>query len=247
MGGRNLPRSLGVALAISSGVLVALGAAAPLTGGASTPAATPGQSDDFAGYGAVLPTGTATQSNRVTARFTVPALNCATATSSTATLAESAGLAGGIGTQTALGVAGGVDGGCKGTTAEYVVLADAGHTVGVSSFAPVAGDRISISAQESSAGSKVTVTDSTQKKSLSESGAGDLAQLAAWGLAPGHSSSEIPTFTHVRIAAALNGANPASVAKADNLVDGTTVEVTTGAMSTTGTASGSFTETFKAN
>ena len=239
MGGRNLRRagSLGVALVVSSGTLAAMGAFAPLAGAAA------GTSDDFAGYGAAISNKTA---NTVTAAFTVPALNCATTPTTAVPISVEAGLGGGFGTKTALGVAAGVAEGCKGTTAGYVIFADAGHSLGFGKFLPAAGDKITISARESTTGSSVTIADTTQGKSLSETDSGVQAELAFWGVQPQHNSSEIPTFASVKITAGLDGANPAATAKPDKLVDGTTIEIAPGAMTTTGTT-GTFSDTFKAN
>jgi hypothetical protein len=128
-----------------------------------------------------------------------------------------------------------------------VLFASAAHTLGFGKFVASAGDKITIAARESTAGTSVTITDTTLNKGLTETGAGVAAELAFWGIQPEHNSSMIPTFTAVKITAALNGKNPAATAKADNLVDGTTTEISTGAMTKTSTTAGTFVETFKAN
>jgi hypothetical protein len=243
------------AAALASGALAFLGVVAPPASGAATvgalglPAVTPTgptTSNDFAGYG-TLTSGTGTASTSLTATFTVPALNCAATPTTASWMREEAGLIGGIGVKgaTISEAAAALAEECSSGKAVYLAAAGAGSKLAFTSFTPAAGDTIHISATESTAGSTVTITDTTQNKSTTESGNGDLAQAAVWGMQPNQPNGSIPTFTSVPFTGTINGAALTSAAKAWNLqANKTTLQIGTGA--TTGTPS-AWAETFAHN
>jgi hypothetical protein len=245
------------AAALASGALAVLGVVAPATSGAATPefggvalpaitATGPTNSADFAGYGALPPSGSPEQSTSVLGAFSVPALDCATTPSTASWLHEEVGLFGGVGTKTPLVSTAALAMRCDAGKAQYVAAAEAGHKLGLAPFVPAAGDTIQVSAAESSEASSVSIIDLTQNKSLTEAGTGDLVQGAVWGMQSNKSNASIPTFTSVAFTGTLNGAELAApVALPFNLMSGgKTLQIETSALS--GTPTG-WTETFEHN
>jgi hypothetical protein len=228
------------AAALASGALAVVGVVTPNVSGATISG--PAASKTFAGYGATL---SGSGSNTVFASFTVPTLDCATTPSTASTLAEDAGLFGGVGTKAFAESAGVVAEQCKSGKAEYAAAAIAGKKIGLATFLPAVGDTVHVSSTESPSGSTVTITDVTTGKTFTETGTGVAAQGAVVGLQPRNATSEIPTFATVGFTATLNGAALGATAKAFNLQSGSTVKITTSSL---GAGSPSaFTETFAHN